>query len=168
METSFNLIETLISLAELNINDNVLEPSAGSGSIVSEIIKYVPGNQIYSCEKNKLLFETLRNRFVIPENNFFHGDYLTTEFPKTINKILAVPPYKDGIDCAHIMKMYEDVAPNGIVVSATLPYWTTGSFTIHRNFRKWLNTIEYKIRFIEDHSYVNCPKAILKLFKPPF
>lgn len=87
------------------------------------------------------------------------------EASASYNVVAAVPPYKDSMDCTHIKHMYDFLVPGGKLISYTLPIWATGGFTIHRDFRGWLHQKDFRIEFLEDESYVNCPKALLIITK---
>lgn len=105
----------------------------------------------------------MKNRLKLREDGFdvVAGDFFTYYTNQRYDYVVAVPPYRDNIDVAHIQHMLHCVKKGGKVITLTLPYWATGFHSMQRDFRMWLNNHKYTIEFIEDESYVACPKAIL-------
>lgn len=165
MHTTLKMIKELLSYVPYG--STVLEPSAGLGDIAKRLVK--EKGCIVDCvelnERNALLLSS-----TILYNKVVHGDFLKVcdTLPKeTYDCVIAVPPYKNNVDCEHIMKMYEVVRTGGKVITFTLPMWVSGTYTNQVNFRKWLkDKYVTKIKFFEDkESYVNCPKALLIIQK---
>lgn len=151
----------------------VLEPSAGYGAIAIQLATDPYNCIVDVCELNTKYYAVLeqqqkeRNSYRNLYRNLYKGDFLTlSKFPhEQYDFVIGVPPYKDSVDCLHIRKMYEVVRSGGYVRAFTLPTWTTGNFTIHQQFRAWLNTVNYELVWWEDESYANCPKALLIIRK---
>jgi hypothetical protein len=163
MNTSTKMTDELLS--HVSENSFVLEPSAGQGDIAARLVKEKKC-KVDCVELNSSNISILINSHLY--NNVYHGDFLKqTFFDKEIyDFVVAVPPYKNNIDCQHIMAMYDVVRIGGIVLSYTLPYWTTGMYDNQKNFRKWLESKDVRIKFFEDEdSYVGCPKALLIIKK---
>jgi SAM-dependent methyltransferase len=159
LETPKKLIDELLDGLELS-GKRVLEPSCGSGAIAAELKKR--GADVTGFELNRMLFDEFRK---IGEITGINGDFLRSQPVACFDYVVAVPPYKDNIDCVHIMHMYGFLRQGGMIRSLTLPYWASGTFVIQRNFRNWLNDKSYKLKFIEDESYANCPKALIQIVK---
>lgn len=163
MDTSNKMIDEI--LLYVTKGSYVLEPSAGGGKLACQLIEQ-KGCKVDCVELNSDCSRFLESTGFF--NKVIHGDFLKqTFFDKEVyDFVVAVPPYKNNIDCQHIMAMYDVVKPGGKVLSFTLPYWVTG---IHENqvqFRKWLSDKDFKIKFFEDDkSYVSCPKALLIIRK---
>lgn len=143
------------------MNTTVLEPSAGDGKLVNELVKQRCCT-VDAIELNNRLFKKLQSTEVRKAEQ---ADFLQIRPLIYYDYVVAVPPYKDSIDCEHIMHMYKFIKLRGKVVTLTLPYWMTGHMSIHSKFRQWLNTVYYTIKFIEDKSYAQCPKALLVIQK---
>lgn len=146
----------------------ILEPSAGSGGLARFLRDL--GHDIQCIELNETNTAHLRAQdFKTIKIDFLKFAELMTKSANPVHReydyVVAIPPYKDNVDCKHIMAMYGLIVPGGKVISLTLPYWTTGMFEVQRDFRNWLRDKDYKLDFIEDDSYVNCPKAIIEITK---
>lgn len=175
METSQYIISKLLNQIPhfpkrvlTNRRLRILEPSAGTGRL-ARALRSTRDAIVDCCEYNKELAEELkRDGFHVPVRDFFQfqpnapdASHLGSGY----DYVVAVPPYKDNEDTTHIMHMYRHCKPGGKVISLTLPYWTTGIFSVQREFRQWLADKDYRLQFIEDESYVNCPKAIIIINK---
>lgn len=141
----------------------VLEPSAGIGKIVSRLL-FDKKCTVTAVELNKALCNAL-NRFKHEDLTVINENFLTHTITPTYDYVVAVPPYKFGIDAQHIMRMYEFLIPNGKLISYTLPHWVTGITKEQIQFREWLAGKNAKIDFVEDNSYVGCPKMLLVIQK---
>lgn len=166
METSLQMMEAMLPFIPLH--GKLLDPSCGTGLLMEYINRHC-GNSVDGIELNQSKFIEAIER---PSNkgNIIQGDFLSDRIAMKLrgrryDGIIAVPPYKDGIDCAHIIRMFGTVMPGGVVISYTLPIWVTGTFTHQIEFREWLNQKTYEIKFIEDESYASCPKALLVIRK---
>lgn len=163
METSIAMIDELMK--HVMPESYVLEPSAGLGGIAMRL-KLQKKCKVDCIELNKENSDILTQSKMF--DNVIHGDFLKQKiFDKEIyDHIVAVPPYKNNIDCQHIMAMYDCVKPGGTVISFTLPTWVTGMYFNQVTFRKWLSNKNYSIKFFEDEdSYVACPKMLLIIKK---
>ncbi len=151
-------------LPDIDWRSNVLEPSAGNGDL-ARILRDERACNVTCVEYNDNHIEFLKH---IGFTDAIRADFLllSTVFGEEFDHVVAVPPYKDNIDCLHIMHMYKFVKPGGSVISWTLPYWTTGIFKVQREFRAWLLDKDYTIKFVDEDSYVGCPKALIIINKP--
>ncbi len=113
----------LVELAEINENDNVLEPSAGQGAISDEILK-TKYNKIVLFELdiknitilkdkynvNSGLIDVADNRGTYSEEykmNIYQGDFLDNSLNKEhFNKIIMNPPFSKNQDVKHILEAY--------------------------------------------------------------
>lgn len=164
METSTLMMDEL--LFHVPKNAHVLEPSAGFGLIARALIKQKQCT-VDCVELNRGLIRELNSHKIY--NKVYAGDFLqivNTLPSETYDYVVAVPPYRDNVDCDHIRAMYKVVRTGGTVLSFTLPYWTIGFFERQQEFRRWLKDKNFQIKFIEDaESYVGCPKALMIIKK---
>lgn len=156
METSLKLI-TLI-LEQCEPGKVTLEPSAGYGTLSERLVTD------WNCtvdvvELNKDRANVLRSQELY--RSVYISDFLNLNLDRRYDQIAAVPPYKDNVDCQHIMKMFRLLNPGGKLISLTLPLWVTGVYSNQIEFRRWLSDKDYSIKLIEDTSYVSCPKMLL-------
>lgn len=105
-------------LAEVDVAGKVvLEPSAGKGDIVTELLK-AGASQVLACENDPNLLWTLQmeqsgdQRFLFLRENFFE---LSREEVAYIDVIVMNPPFSNAAD--HILHAWE-VAPDGCTIVA--------------------------------------------------
>lgn len=103
---------------------NVLEPQAGTGQLVSALLKSgVSGGSINTVEKHYKLADFLRERFDNTFVNINHGDFLT-DYPEFeynskraysgYDRIISNPPFKKII--SHIDQIYNCLNIGGLAV----------------------------------------------------
>lgn len=125
-------------------SDKILEPSAGQGAIISELLKYV--EKVSYCE-----FEDI-NKQIIEKNftkkvKFLEKDFLKLENVK-FDKIFANPPFSKSQDITHIQHMYELLNDNGVLVSLSGTSWKNKNDKKSINFREWINSKKHSIEEI--------------------
>lgn len=152
------IIDNLIKYINLN-NLEILETSIGSGQFFNYLMREFPNNNYLGIEKNKLIFDKIKNDFP----NIINEDFLKIKFEKSFDLIIGNPPYyvinKKEIDKKYfklfdgrpniyiifIIKSLELLKENGIL-----------AFIIPQNF---LNCLYYnKLRF-----YINSNFTILNI-----
>lgn len=164
--TSDPLADKMISMLDYNPSNTVFEPCAGTGAITSKLYKLVVNKEdcLSACEMNVRNRNELRSACPGIDIGVDIFEY-EPENDGGFDRIIMVPPHKDGIDLTTIRHCWTLLNPGGIMVSLTHPDWMVGRYTIQRYFRKWLYDKKYDIVFVEDDSYANAPKAIIKLYK---
>lgn len=178
-KTSYDVAKSIFNeVKELNLKKlTILEPSAGSGDLLDNIIKLfneknykqyfklIP--QLIDCietndERREIL--TLKGYGVIGK------DFLTHQFENEYDLILACPPFKNGIDIVHIQKMYKVLKKGGKIVTLTHPRWLMENYLSEAiEFRKFLSDKKYKLKLLPDNSFIekgkNVPTCILVIDK---
>lgn len=134
-ETPTEVVNVLISLADLKETDTVLEPSAGQGKIADavhplcfnvDLCEIMPENQeILKRKGYKLIGE----------------DFTKFDSTRLYNKIIANPPFSKNQDIDHVKKMYEHLLPKGKLVSVMGTSWMNGGIKKQVEFRKWLQDV---------------------------
>ena len=134
----------LADLASLDVNDLVLEPSAGQGAIIKAIQKRNVIKPVSYCE----LME-INQTFLSKLDNV---DMLCSDFllikegsPLRFDKIVANPPFSKNQDIDHIRKMYELLEVDGRIVSVASKHWQQCSNKKENEFREWLKYINAEI-----------------------
>jgi len=141
------IIDNLIKYINFN-NLDILETSIGSGQFFNYLIREFPNNNYLGIEKNKLIFDKIKNDFP----NIINDDFLKIKFEKLFDLIIGNPPYyvinkkeidknyfklfdgRPNIYIIFIIKSLELLKENGIL-----------AFIIPQNF---LNCLYYnKLRF---------------------
>jgi len=140
-ETPEDIAKKLVYLADISENELILEPSAGRGAIVKQITKCFPNKKIDCFEIMEL------NRSFLYEMgiNFIGGDFLKCNITNYYDKIIANPPFRNNQDIVHIMKMYECLKIDGMIVSMASMHWTHSQNRREKNFRNWVGSIDARI-----------------------
>jgi predicted RNA methylase len=109
-ETPKDIVLQMIELAELNSDDDVLEPSAGRGAIVDRIGMH---NPLTIIELNPENADALRQKgySVIEE------DFLNFDISNKHSKIIMNPPFSKQQDIDHVLHAWKCLKDNGILVS---------------------------------------------------
>jgi len=102
----------IVELADLSPEHTILEPSAGQGAIVDEIIRVVPGAKLTLIELNDQNAKVLRSKgFQVKECDFlqFGGD--------KVDRIVMNPPFTKQQDIDHILHAFSLLKDGGVLVS---------------------------------------------------
>ena len=112
--TPKELVEQLISLAEIKHQDSILEPSAGKGDILDAITTYLNGDtsKLSACEVNYKLRELLE----LKGYKLVATDFLSLTSEK-YDKIIMNPPFENGQDIDHVTHALSLLKPGGRLVA---------------------------------------------------
>lgn len=182
-DTSRKVVEHMCStLPDMNIflpkDIRILEPSAGEGNLIEHLIEHVNKLSItpiidrlnFRCielnsDKRKKLTE--KGLVVFGSDFLDFGTSIDTLF--LFDMVIACPPFKNGIDTVHIMKMYELVKENGVVLTLTHPRWISDNTEESIKFRNFLENKKYSMKLLPDNSFMekgkSVPTAILTIIK---
>jgi tRNA1(Val) A37 N6-methylase TrmN6 len=107
----------MIELADIQLTDRVLEPSAGQGAIVDSLEGM--------CASVDLCEFMSQNREILEEKGYdiFCNDFLDLSIGNKYNKIIANPPFSKDQDCKHVLKMYEHLVSGGTLVAVMSKSW---------------------------------------------
>lgn len=150
--TPDHLADRLVKLSEIQEGDNVLEPSAGQGSIIKAIIKQFPKNMtsqnddpcvtIDYCEIMPVNQSALSKLCHCKHKHSFMGeDFLTFKPFKPYKRIIANPPFSKNQDIDHVKKMYLCLADGGRIVSIMSKHWLYSSNKKEVEFRNWIDEV---------------------------
>ena len=122
-ETPKEVAEYLVELANIQVWEDVLEPSSWHGAIVDEINKSKCRTIfMYELDQNKVIF--LVDKYHNKENRVWdrwysinQWDFLNMLSVVKVPKIIANPPFSKSQDVKHILKMYETLYEGGRLVS---------------------------------------------------
>ena len=112
----------MVKIAEIEPWHVVLEPNAGTGRIVDAIRAAKPAH-LDMIEINPALCDALRAKYGLTYSECAPTDFLTTQAPicpdsaNGFDRILMNPPFKDGIDIAHIKHALTLLASGGKLVA---------------------------------------------------
>lgn len=107
--TPDDLVQQVQSLAELSDACSILEPSAGTGSLLKGLDK----NYLECVEMNTVLSEILKAKGYKVFNNSFEEE---TDLA-TYDRILMNPPFSNRLDAKHIVKAFNYLKEGGILVA---------------------------------------------------
>jgi len=132
--TPLNILRQMIELADLRSGDTVLEPSAGDGAIVAEILKIT--HLVVAIELNRKCCKELEK--ILNESRVLNHDFLEAEPAKVYNKIIMNPPFSKQQDIDHILHAFKFLKPGGTLVSivSEAPFFRENKKSI--DFRNWL------------------------------
>ena len=131
--TPDSLADYLVELAEVDADDEILEPSAGQGAIIKAIGRVLPNKQVDFYELMPLNKKILDK---IP-TAFFLGDDFLKFNSKYHDKIIANPPFSKNQDLTHVLKMYDSLSSGGRLVSVMSNHWRTSTNKKEVEFKNW-------------------------------
>lgn len=135
----------LVSLSDVRAEYAVLEPSAGTGSIIRAIHKVCPGVNVDAFELMPENMETLENM----HNVSLVGEDFTKGVPRIYDRIFANPPFAKNQDIRHVRLMYDALNPeSGEMCVITSRHWVTATENECVQFRQWLQEVEAEIHEI--------------------
>ncbi len=138
-ETPKNIVATMIELANLQPEDKVLEPSAGRGAILDEIVKFTPF--VNAVELNPDNYKVLISKY----SEVLLGDFLGFESNGVYDKVIMNPPFSKQQDIDHVLHAWDCLKPGGILVAIM----SEGTFFREnkkaKDFRELLGQVGYSI-----------------------
>lgn len=143
--------DRLVELAEIEVQHDILEPSAGRGAIVNAIHRELGGTgfTVWGYELMPINVPFLEK---ISGFRLLGSDFLT-ECDTSFDRIIANPPFSKNQDINHVMKMYNQLKKGGRIVSIVGTSWKNGSQKKQVEFRKWLDDIGAKTEKIEKDAF---------------
>ena len=160
-ETPKSLAEKMVGCADISKSDLVLEPSAGNGALVMEIIDDCEEAQITAVELNPERYDHLK-KMVKDGDVCWNRDFLGMSPPDTpeactlfFDKIIMNPPFavegRPQADIDHVLHAYEFLKESGCLVAIMSPGFT---------FRNNKKSVEFK-KLVEEKGFYeeNDPKA---------
>lgn len=149
-ETPEGLSDILVELAEIQIDDEVLEPSAGQGAIVKAIHRETWGARTVWGYELMDVNQTFLNKIV--GFRLLGNDFLT-ECDTHFDKIIANPPFSKNQDIDHIYKMYDCLKDGGRLVTIASRHWETSNNKKETEFRNWLKKVRAKIQKVPSGTF---------------
>jgi len=147
-ETPKEIVYKLIELAEIEPQHTLLEPSAGQGTIIEEL-NLISEEQVY-------FYEAMDDNLCIMLDKNLKSYYLGSDFlqnKKKFDRIIANPPFKNNQDIDHLIKMYNSLNKNGILVCITSSFWVEGKQQKQSYFRNWIKQVNAKIIDVPEGSF---------------
>lgn len=113
--TPSDLAARMVTRAQIESNQRILEPSAGTGNILTAIVESNPYTKITAIEINQGLTQILRNNFGSVLVTCM--DFLEYQDKEGFDRILMNPPFTKGEDIKHIQHALELLKPGGRLVA---------------------------------------------------
>jgi predicted RNA methylase len=129
------LAELLVDLANIQPGDEVLEPSAGIGSLAEAIRDKHPGADLTCVEQNADLVEVLR----LKGFETIAGDFLKVS--GQVHRIVMNPPYERRQDAEHVLHAFSLLAPGGRLVALTSVSLFQADDAKCVAFRQWFDDV---------------------------
>ena len=141
--TPDELADLMVELAGIKRDHFILEPSAGQGSIIKAIQRFIPELNVDYCELMDVNRTFLSK---IPNTTFLQDDFLTlTGKENYYDLIVANPPFSKNQDIDHIRKMYECLNEGGRIVTVASTHWQFSNNKKETEFRNWLDELKVAI-----------------------
>lgn len=109
--TPKNIVDKILSISEIKPNMTILEPSAGKGDLIKQIVDC----QITAIELNPILCEILKTYKNFNVINIKFEDFTSEE---KYDRIIMNPPFSNRLDAKHIFKAFNyHLKDNGILIA---------------------------------------------------
>ena len=107
----------MIEYAEIENGMCVLEPSAGTGNIIDEVVKRYD-TEVLAYEINNNLCNLLINKYPSYRVQVRQRDFLAvTDFQGCYERIVMNPPFENADDIKHIKHALTFLSPSGVLVA---------------------------------------------------
>lgn len=135
--TPADVVEQMITYAQIEPGMKALEPSAGKGNIVGALLE--AGARVFAVEQSHTLLALLKLKFA-GKAVIIAGDFLEIP-PDPVDRVVMNPPFEDGQDMAHVRHAYRFLNDGGRLVAIM----SAGTFfrddAKTRTFREWLEEV---------------------------
>ena len=140
------IADRLVELANIQPEYDILEPSAGQGSIIDAIHRVCP-DIIVDCfelmDLNRSFLEKLDNV------NILGSDFLSEKKEKLYDLIIANPPFSKNQDIDHVHEMYKCLKDNGRLISVMSNHWRFASGKKQDAFKNFIGEIGASVYDLE-------------------
>ena len=160
--TPIGLVRDLVKLAELDSKHMILEPSAGQGAIVNEILSQNPDAIVHAYELMDIN-RTFLNKIpdcIILGNDFMERD---TYREGSFDRIIANPPFTKNQDIDHVQQMYDSLKVGGRLVSVMSRHFQHCDNKKETAFRQWLDEVNADIINVEAGTFKESGTMIASL-----
>lgn len=144
----------------VNIRDKmrILEPEAGEGDLLNRIFEEIKLSDarrvtVDYVEISDVNCNTLRKKGY---TDVIEMDFLKYEPGKLYDLIIANPPFTNGADVDHVMKMYSLLDDWGEIVTFMSTGWKDRDDNKSKAFREWL---KYTVVHYDE---IECPRNLFK------
>lgn len=161
----------LVAEVGIEAGMTVLEPEAGQGALVRQILKVQP-NQVVDCFELMSENQEILTRTFGANVNLIGPDFMADGIPSTRkwDRIIANPPFANNQDIDHVQKMYYLLAKRGVMISVMSPHWTFAQDRKCKEFRAWIERVGAVVREVEPGTFkesgTNVRTVVVRITKP--
>jgi type I restriction-modification system DNA methylase subunit len=148
------LCAQMVEMLNVSNDTTILEPSAGSGAILTAVYAALPQHKNVTAIELDVLHECE----LLPFQQL-HGTVLVWDnFLKCVNKadrIVMNPPFTKGQDITHVRHAYECLNADGRIIAITSPGWLFRQDKAHKEFRQWFESLDAMSEPLEGGSFAS-------------
>lgn len=127
--------EIVSLLGPITPQDLILEPGAGTGSLIDAALRVQPDVKVQYFEQNYSLCDFLQSKYDSFNIGWVGRDFTEVDakcYAPRYSAVLMNPPFENGQDGEHVQRAYELLAPGGRMAAIV------GSGILHRSDKKAL------------------------------
>ena len=151
--TPKEIVQQMIDMVNWNNVESCLEPSFGTGNILKEF-PLMTDITVYGCELNTDMFnKTIKEVGNLENVELFNMDFL--DFNKSVDCIIANPPFTKLQSIKHFNHMVELLNPNGQLV-CILPsgdYDKSSSIKLRQEFAKFVDDNNCEVVYLDNGDF---------------
>lgn len=151
--TPKEIVQQMIDMVNWNNVESCLEPSFGTGNILKEF-PLMTDITVYGCELNTDMFnKTIKEVGNLENVELFNMDFL--DFNKSVDCIIANPPFTKLQSIKHFNHMVELLNPNGQLV-CILPYGDydkNSSIKLRQEFAKFVDDNNCEVVYLDNGDF---------------
>ena len=151
--TPKEIVQQMIDVVNWNNVESCLEPSFGTGNILKEF-PLMTDITVYGCELNTDMFnKTIKEVGNLENVELFNMDFL--DFNKSVDCIIANPPFTKLQSIKHFNHMVELLNPNGQLV-CILPYGDydkNSSIKLRQEFAKFVDDNNCEVVYLDNGDF---------------
>lgn len=149
--TPQEVVNIVQEMAEIKKDDKILEPSAGTGSL----LKNLDCKKIQCIELNPILTRILKSKGY----NVINEDFEKVKTSDKYDKIIMNPPFGSRMDAKHIVKAFELLENDGCLVAVHSSGILTATDKHSKSFQTLFNQYGIERRKIEAGAFKNSGKG---------
>lgn len=162
-ETPAELASKLCLMADIKAGDTCLEPSAGTGRIISAMVA-AGAERLVACERdsnrrrdiNNLFAHLVKNERIVFGMTLETDDFMNVMLGEPVDRVVMNPPFtKVGIGdhLNHVKHAFTMLKPRGILVSVLPVSVEFRQDRRYREFRAWYEELSGELTRLPDDSF---------------
>lgn len=143
--TPHRLAREMVKLAKIEAGHKVLEPSAGSGRLLNEIIRYTDIENIQGIEIDESKAQTLHKCGYNIINTSFEDYYNNKKSNVEFDRVVMNPPFSEERDLRHTAMAFNLLKTGGILVGLVAENSLYYDREITRKFNSYLAEFDAQV-----------------------